>query len=111
MSAAKMSLVLQYRRIAPSAHTSFLVTAILVSVWFLLSTILFAFQCQIPKPWVFSPGQCSTHGKVQYPIIILNIVSDAALAIGLLPTVWNLQMRKEMRMSLALLFGSRIVYV
>jgi hypothetical protein len=107
-TAAKVSVVMLFKRIVPANvhHHIFLAC---VGVWSIASIFMIAFQCQLPSPWVFVPSQCTTHGNVQYPYIIVNMVTDIMLATGILPTVWNLNTRRETRIAVIMLFASRFV--
>ena len=81
----------------------------MVGVWGIFSFLSLAFQCQLPKLWVFVPSQCNTHGLLQYPVIILNILTDGILATSMLPTIWKLQLRRNIRVTVMLLFGIRLL--
>ena len=109
IAAAKTSVVLLFRRIASTAHSSYYITVSLVAGWAIFSFFAMAFQCSKPAPWVFLPALCYTHGYLQYPVIVLNMLTDVLLAFGVSLTIWNLQMRKPTRIYLICLFGSRIM--
>ena len=111
MAAAKMSFVMLYKRIAPSSRHSYYGLLMAVSFFTVFGLFTSAFQCPLPHPWVFEPAHCSSHGPLQYLLIVLNIVTDAMLAVGFLPTIWTLNMAKATKISVMVLFGSRIMYV
>jgi hypothetical protein len=50
--------------------------------------------------------QCATHGNMQYPVIIFNVMTDIVLATGILPTVWKLNTSRDARIAVILLFAS-----
>ena len=107
--AAKVSVVMLFRRIAPAARRTHYIFLACIGFWALISTFMIAFQCQLPDPWVFVPSQCATHGNMQYPVIVFNMMTDIMLATGILPTVWKLNTSRETRVAVILLFASRLM--
>jgi hypothetical protein len=108
-AAAKVSVVMLFRRITPTSTPAHYVFLGCIGAWSIISIFMTAFQCQLPTPWIFVPSQCSTHGYVQYPYIIFNMVTDIMLATGILPTVWKLNTSRETRMAVVMLFASRFM--
>ncbi|USP78385.1 hypothetical protein yc1106_05659 [Curvularia clavata] len=108
---AKLSLVLLFKRIAPT-HIKpltfrwllFMVTAYVVACLFMI-----AFQCQMPQPWILRPDICSTHGAVYYATTVLDIVTDAALALWVFPIIWLLNMNSHTKWVVLSVFGSRLL--
>ncbi|KAH8665725.1 hypothetical protein BGZ60DRAFT_409771 [Tricladium varicosporioides] len=109
MAASKTSVVMLFKRIAQTANRSYKGGLIMVALWGIFAFLVIAFQCQLPKPWVFIPSQCNTHGYLQYPVIILNILTDVLLATGIFPTIWKLNLKRDTRITVMILFGMRIV--
>ncbi len=109
MTAAKTSVAMLFKRIPQSAHFSYYLILCLIAAWAIFSFFASALQCSSPEPWTYVPTQCSIHVYLQYPVIIFNMLTDAMLAIGILPTIWKLQMQKSTRIYLVCLFGSRIM--
>lgn len=109
MASAKMSVLVLSDRVAPRKERFYNGMRALILFWTTFSIFAIAFQCGLPKPWVYDPDDCPTKGYVYYPIIILNIVTDGILATWILPTLWNLLMDTGKRMTVMLLFGSRLV--
>ena len=108
MLSAKTSMALLSDRVAPrnvwakaSALTSF-------AAWAVFSLFALAFQCPLPRPWVFQPAQCPSHGNLLYPIIAINALTDVILALWIIPIVWKLRMARRDRVLVAILFGLRI---
>ncbi len=108
MTSAKISVVMLFKRIATTANRSFKFGLSMCVMCGVFSFFAVVFQCQLPKPWVFLPSQCNTHGYLEIPVIILNMVTDAALALGILPTVWKLKMPQDTRVTVMALFGVRL---
>jgi hypothetical protein len=108
---AKLSLVLLFKRIAPqqvgSQGGKWLMST--VAIYTLLSLFLIAFQCQLPRPWILNPLECSTHGNVYYPITISNMLTDVLLALWIFPLIWGLHMRTQAKSIVLWLFGSRLL--
>src|SRR5450756_1664961 len=93
MSTAKISVVFLFHRLTERKPLHFRITFSFILIWTLFSLVAILFQCQLPHPYVLIPSQCSTHGAIYYPIIILNILTDADLAAWILPSLWrNIQM-------------------
>ncbi|KAF2192734.1 hypothetical protein K469DRAFT_654560 [Zopfia rhizophila CBS 207.26] len=109
MALAKTSVVFLSDRVAPQEPRPYYIMLGLVAIWTILSIFATAFQCSLPHPWVYVPSKCPSHGNLQYPIIVLNIVTDALLATWILPTVWGLIMETGKRVTVIVLFGSRLV--
>lgn len=108
-ASAKVSVVLLSDRVAPRESRSYFFMLGLVAMWTVFAFFATAFQCPLPEPWVFNPSACPTHGNLYYPIIIFNIVTDALLAAWILPTLWSLLLETNKRLTVVVLFGSRII--
>ncbi|TVY20839.1 hypothetical protein LARI1_G002173 [Lachnellula arida] len=108
MTFAKVSVVLLMKRITLTAERSWGIVLVSCCLWGVFSFLAFAFQCGIPGPWVYVPSQCTTRGKLQYPVIVLNIVTDVILSVGMLPTVWKLRAPLETRVTVMILFALRL---
>ena len=107
--AAKVSVVMLFRRLAPAALRAHYIFLACIGFWAFISTFAIAFQCQLPQPCVFIHSQCATHGNLQYPVIIFNMITDIMLSTGILPTVWKLNTSRETRVAVILLFASRFM--
>lgn len=89
MTASKVSVVLMYRRLvqgtsqAPSIFKFLLPLSILYGV---VAIFLVAFQCHPPQSWILEPSSCSPGGRTHYGAIGLNILTDALLAVWIVPT-------------------------
>ncbi|KAH8810974.1 hypothetical protein F5884DRAFT_263455 [Xylogone sp. PMI_703] len=109
--ASKTSMIMLYRRITPERNVMQFIFLVCIGLWVIISTFLFAFQCALPKPWIFAPSQCTTHGRVQFPIIVFNMITDTMLFLGILPIVWILNTSHDTRFVVILLFSSRLLVV
>ena len=109
MACAKTSTVLFSHGIVPHESRRYYAMLSIIGTWVLFSILAVSFQCQLPRPWVFVPSKCSTHGDLQYPIIIGNLLTDALLAIWILPTIWKLLMDLGKRVIVMVLFGARLM--
>ncbi|TVY87234.1 hypothetical protein LAWI1_G008030 [Lachnellula willkommii] len=109
MTFAKVSVVLLMKRITLTAERSWGIVLVSCCLWGVFSFLAFAFQCGVPDPWVYVPSQCTTRGKLQYPVIVLNIVTDVILSVGMLPTVWKLRAPLETRVTVMILFALRLL--
>jgi hypothetical protein len=109
MAFSKISIVMLLKRITQILSNSYKFSLAMVAIWGIFSFLSLAFQCQLPTPWVFVPSQCNTRGLLQYPVIILNVLTDAILATSMLPTIWKLQLRRNLRVTVMILFGIRLL--
>jgi hypothetical protein len=109
MTFAKVSVVLLMKRITQTTNRAWNIVLGLCCLWGVFSFLAFAFQCGIPEPWVFVPSQCTTRGYLQYPVIILNIVTDVILSVGMLPTIWKLKAPFNTRITVMVLFALRLL--
>jgi hypothetical protein len=106
MLGAKLSIVLLYQRLAPSQASKgmfFLYGSI--GVWAVFAILVQSFQCG--GHVAFTPEQCLS-GNLQYPSIILNIISDGLLAFWMAPRFWSLQGAVSSRIIPIILFGLRV---
>ena len=85
--------------------------SLFIVAWMIFSVLALAFQCGLTRPWEYTPQRCSGEGAFWYPIIILNVLSDAALAFLFAPVLWKLNMARVQRAIVVGLFGIRILYV
>jgi len=82
-----------------------------IGVWTIFSVFALAFQCGATNPWVYSPAKCAGQGAVWYPVIILNILTDAMLSFLFAPIALRLQLGLAQRLTVTVLFGLRLLYV
>ncbi|KAF2179046.1 hypothetical protein K469DRAFT_731316 [Zopfia rhizophila CBS 207.26] len=54
----------------------------------------FRLLCNFPEPWRSIPSNCPTGEKLYYPIVILNILTDAVLGIWIFVSIWHLTIHK-----------------
>jgi hypothetical protein len=108
---AKLSLVLLFKRIAPTRTKPFTSQCmrLMVAAYVLICIFAIAFQCQLPQPWIVSRDRCSTHGVVYYATTTLNMTTDAFLALWIFPTIWLLNMETHTKLVVLSLFGSRLI--
>ena len=82
-----------------------------VVLWTVFSILSLALQCRIPNPWVYTPQRCVGSGALWYPIIVLNLLTDAVLAFLFAPVLWRLKMSRKHRLTITSLFSARLMYV
>jgi hypothetical protein len=85
--------------------------SLFIVAWTVFSVLALAFQCGSTRPWVYTPQRCLNEGALWYPIIIFNLLSDAALAFLVAPVLWKLNMARIQRVIVIGLFAIRILYV
>lgn len=79
------------------------------AVWFIFSVFAIAFQCNSPR-WVYRPDTCVGQGVLWYPIIIVNILTDATISSAFIPVIWRLHMANDTKFTVCMLFGFRLRY-
>lgn len=86
------------------------ITAGIILAWTVFSIFAIAFQCQMPKPWLYTPGRCAGDGALLYPIGVLNILTELIL-LGL-PFVMmrSVQMALSKRVKILGSFSTRLGY-
>lgn len=109
MSFAKISLLFLFYRIVNERRRSFIVTGIAVAVWIIFALFAVSFKCGLPDPWDTSADRCPTRGRIEFPIIALNMFTDVLLSFGMLPSIHRLRMPKILRVKVMILFGARIM--
>jgi hypothetical protein len=114
MAAAKTSVIHLIMRL--SQRRSRLYTAChivrgVIAFWAAFSVLSIALQCKMPRPWVYSPERCAGAGALWYPIVVLNLLTDAVLAFLFAPVLWRLKMSRKQRLTITSLFSIRIGYV
>ena len=106
MLGAKISIVLLYQRLAPQqASKGMLFLYATIAVWAVFAILAQSFQCG--GSVIFTPEKCLS-GSLQYPAIILNIITDALLSFWMAPRFWGLQGSTSSRLVPIILFGLRI---
>lgn len=108
MACGKLSSACLLRRVAPQARWQDFVLFGMIGFWLVYSMLTFGFQCGVPMPATYSPANCGNGGPL-FSIIGLNIVSDIVLAVWFFPTLRTLNMDMEARMTVATLFGARLL--
>ena len=110
MLCAKTAFILLLDRVAPGKRSIKMVALSSVAAWATFCLFALLFQCPFPRPWVFEPAQCPTHGRLLYPIVIFNALTDIGLSLWIVPNVWGLQMQRRDRIWVVFLFCLRAWY-
>lgn len=79
-----------------------------IAIWAVFSVFALAFQCGTTRPHRYQPSQCG-YGAVWYPVTVLNALTDAALAFSFNPIIAKLAARRQMKVKVMSLLGSRIL--
>jgi hypothetical protein len=112
MAAAKISvvrLILRLSQRRSRLHTACHIMSGVITLWTVLSILSLALQCGMPDPWVYLPPKCAGSGALWYPVVVLNLLTDAVLAFLFAPVLWKLKMSLAQRLAITTLFGLRIV--
>lgn len=114
MAAAKISVIRLIMRLSQrrsKLYTACHIVSGIIAFWTAFSVLSIALQCKMPRPWVYSPERCAGAGALWYPIVVLNMLTDAILAFLFAPVLWRLKMSREQRLTITSLFSIRIGYV
>lgn len=107
---AKIS-VLQFARVLnPRQHTmrSRLIATVVICSWAGFAVLSLLFQCHFPQPWIYTAEKCSK-GALIYVVTVLDIVTDVYLSAFFVPTIWNLQMDRAVRLEVSAFFLLRLL--
>jgi hypothetical protein len=111
MSFSKASIALLIRRLSVY-HSSFFRSSVpiaSVGIWAIFSLFASILQCNLPNPWFGALESCPTRERLWFAILILNIISDALLAVYIIPGVSRLHMPKPIRLTVVGLFATRLL--
>ncbi|BDD58481.1 hypothetical protein MAP00_003756 [Monascus purpureus] len=111
LAISKLSVALLILQLAPDRriHIACFITLSLTLAWTLISIFGLAFHCKLPQPWIYLPHRCA--GAVEYPIAVLNILTDLALSIIPCLLLWNVQALRATRFWVMLAFDTRLLVV
>lgn len=109
MGSAKASVVMLFKRVAPSVHRGYYIALALTAGWAVFCFFSLAFQCPLPELWRFAPSRCPSRSSLNYAVIISNMVTDVIIAVGAYRKIWKLKMAKAARIKVIGLFGTRIL--
>lgn len=111
MTCAKLSVVQLVRSLDPHSNVKSRLTFLgTVCIWAVFAIFASAFQCGLPGPWIYTPEKCLNGGLI-YAVDALNVLTDGYLAIFFVPTVWRLKAELSTRITVMLLFLSRLLSV
>ncbi|RAH60552.1 integral membrane protein [Aspergillus piperis CBS 112811] len=111
LSLSKLSTCRLIHRLTPGQRIrrANMITIIVVGIWTVFAVFATALQCR-PR-WEYLPSQCAGQGAINYPIIIINILTDLALVVIPLIMIWSVQMTLQKRLQIIASFTTRLVVV
>jgi len=109
MTLSKISSALLIERVAKQTRWPRIFLYGMIFAYAMFSILTISFPCGIPQ-WSTQSVQC---GYIPLVVagIVLNMATDLALALWLVPTLWKLSLDREKIVSAVLLFGMRAMYV
>jgi hypothetical protein len=113
MGCARISLCLLIKDILPGsrARITALMFAAITALWTVTGVLVAAFPCTLPNPWQWSNGKnCLNIGSWVNYVGSTNIVVELLL-ITIPLCIWNVRTSAGRRVSVSLLFLSRLRYV
>jgi hypothetical protein len=111
MTFSKASIALLLRRLSVYHSSVFCSSTPIagICIWAVFSLLASTFQCGLPTPWRATPSQCPARVGLLSTVGILNIITDAVLAVYIIPGVWRLEsMAKHVRLTVIVLFATRL---
>ena len=116
MAFAKMSVLhLQRRLTGPNINSNYMkcmywILGGCILAWVLFGVFAIAFQCGLPLSTHYTPGRCAG-GALWYPVIIINALTDVALAFSFFPVIMDLAMQKQTKIRVGCLLSIRLMSV
>jgi protein-S-isoprenylcysteine O-methyltransferase Ste14 len=107
---AKLSFAFLMDRVVPQSRTAKASFCAVLVIWSTFSCFAVAFRCSKTAEWAVRPGRCHGSGLL-VASIVLNMLTDLILAGWLFPTLVNISLNKEKRVTAMVLFGSRAMCV
>jgi hypothetical protein len=104
---AKISVLFLLDRIFVQLSTKLIVISCLAA-WAIFS-IIANLVCSPTPPWMMSQSLCLAHGRLIYPELVFNVLSDAMLAFWIVPSTWKLLMPRKKRLLVIFVFGTRVL--
>ncbi|KAI2463957.1 hypothetical protein F4781DRAFT_95366 [Annulohypoxylon bovei var. microspora] len=106
----KWSILAFYQRIFPQTwfRWALLGVAVFMGAWMFTTVFAISFQCiPIEYNWdtTIKGGHCINIGQLALVTSILNVITDVAILVLPLPLVWKLNVSRQRRWGLVLLFG------
>ncbi|GFN14743.1 uncharacterized protein AtWU_04543 [Aspergillus tubingensis] len=111
LSLSKLSTCRLIHRLTPGQRIrrANMMNIIVVGLWTVFAVFATALQCR--PHWEYLPSQCAGQGAINYPIIIINILTDLALVVIPLIMIWSVQMTLQKRLQIIASFATRLVVV
>jgi len=109
ISLSKLSLLAFIIRLIPSPR-NLLGSGILmgiIAVWGIATTFSIAFQCSLPRPWD-TASTCRDIESIYYSAGIIDFLTDCAITVLPLLTLWNVQMERGPKNTVMAVFIVRI---
>ena len=106
-AAAKISVAFLFERIAPRQDKRG-ITILLgcICAWIVFAVFGTAFACSIHPS---ATAKCGAGAYVVFPVIITDLITDAMLAMWMVPRIWKLQASVQHRFVPIMLMSSRLL--
>ncbi|KAK2732678.1 hypothetical protein FQN55_003957 [Onygenales sp. PD_40] len=111
LAATKASVALLIIRIRPLKRVLQACRGLLavITVWLAAGVISLAFQCNVPRPWIFSDGRCLNLRALYIGLGVGSILTDISLVIIPFFLVFQVQLPTKKRLTIASFFGTKII--
>ncbi|KAF7588618.1 hypothetical protein BBP40_005456 [Aspergillus hancockii] len=102
----KLSLLLLYRRIFLSAKFLFIVygMGVVIALWAIIMTFLGIFNCNPISGFWTGQGKCLLFKEFAIGYAIVNILTDLAVWLLPIPSIWKLQLPTAQKVALTFIF-------
>lgn len=116
ISTVKLSVLFFYLRVFPNKHMRVATKIVIafISVWALANILMFLLLCH-PFAASYNPalpgGKCGNQVSAFIAVGVYNIISDFVVLTLPLRTIWTLNTKKQMKLSLSAIFLVGLLYV
>ncbi|KAI9042716.1 uncharacterized protein KD926_005044 [Aspergillus affinis] len=113
LSLSKISTTLLVWKLTPNNYLRRACTIIigLTIAWTIFALFGIAFQCEIPRPWLYNPDRCAGEGVIVYPISVFHILLEIIIIIIPFFMMRDVQMAWQKRLKILCSFSSRFLIV
>ena len=109
---ARLSICLLVQQILPGKVQQRVASAVAIVtiLWGISGLLATAFPCDMPNPWNYLHRHCYNFTSFVNYMQVSNILLEFVI-IALPLVVWNLRLSERKRLSVSLVFASRLLYV
>ncbi|KAK1140015.1 hypothetical protein N8T08_010924 [Aspergillus melleus] len=113
LSSSKISTTLLVWKLTPNNHLrrACAITIGFTTAWTIFALFGIAFQCELPRPWLYSPDRCAGEGVIIYPISVFHILLEIIVIVIPFFMMRDVQMAWQKRLKILCSFSARFLIV